>query len=106
MLSGFHPTDKPVGFRHNFITEEYKGQYAEVEVYQSSDMIRSLHSDFITCISASNSEELYENLDVAHHELMDEKAYNESILANSCESADFETWYNDKDAKVLVVIVK
>lgn len=36
---------------------------------------------------------------------MDEEDYQHSILANSCEVADFAQWYDDKDAKVLVMML-
>lgn len=43
---------------------------------------------------------------VLEYELMDEDDYNDSVLANSSESADFAEWYNDENAMVLVVLIQ
>lgn len=44
--------------------------------------------------------------EVLSFELMTEEDYNNSILANSSETADFLTWYDDKDVKILCIAVK
>lgn len=36
---------------------------------------------------------------------MDEEEYDETILANSGIKADFDDWYDDKEAKVLVIVL-
>ena len=36
---------------------------------------------------------------------MNEEEYNNTIEANSCDVANFETWYGNKDAVVLVIIL-
>lgn len=41
---------------------------------------------------------------VTDYEVMDQDEYNNTILANTCEFADFKEWYDDADARVLVII--
>lgn len=44
-------------------------------------------------------------LPVKAWELMDEELYQRTIAANSSEDVDFGEWYDDKDARVLCILV-
>jgi hypothetical protein len=44
-------------------------------------------------------------LEVVGYELADEKDYNRTVTANTCEIADFKELYEDKNAKVLLIAV-
>lgn len=81
------------------IKEMYKGEYADIEFYKFSGRRHSVHHDFIEDIESMKDDEEPE-----YYELMDEEEYDSSIMANTCEHADFEMWYDDKNAKVLVII--
>ena len=81
-------------------------QAAEVEIYrftQQDRYIRGIHTD--------NTDSMDVKVDDLPDEfkgevqLMDEEEYDNTLLANSSMSADFESWYGDKDAKVLVVVL-
>lgn len=39
-------------------------------------------------------------------EVFNQEEYNNTILANSCESANFDDWYGDENAKVLCILIK
>lgn len=51
-------------------------------------------------------EEFSKNAEVDIWEIMDEKRYDDTILANSSEFANFGLWHDDEEAKVLVVVIK
>lgn len=93
----------------NYTRNEIKqmaAQAAEVEIYHFTQLdryIRSIHTDNTACldITVDNLPEEFKG-DV---QLMDEEEYENTLLANSSMSADFEDWYGDKDAKVLVVVL-
>lgn len=72
------------------------------------DYSYSIHADYIIPLDYDlNFKELYcESINEIDFEIMDENHYNNTIMANSCDSADFEELYGDKNAKVLVVVLK
>lgn len=75
---------------------------ADVEIYTADfNHYRGFHSDFIsgTILSLSDLPDEF----IGDYEIMDEEDYNNSVLANSCMSADFKDWYSNKNAKVLVI---
>ena len=79
---------------------------AEVEVYrfnQADQYIKGIHTDNTKSldISIDNLPDEFDGM----VELMTEQEYNDSVLANSSVSAEFEDWYGDKNAKVLVVVL-
>lgn len=81
-------------------------QAAEVEIYrfnQTDRYVHGIHTDNTACMDMK-VDDLPDEFkgDV---QLMDEEEYGNTILANSSISADFEDWYGDKDAKVLVVVL-
>ena len=86
--------------------QELAKQAAEVQIFRFTQLdryIRKIHTDNTACMDM-NVDDLPEEFkgDV---QLMDEEEYDNTLLANSCTSADFEDWYGDKDAKVLVVVL-
>jgi len=87
------------------IKEQYNDNIANFEVYAFVGKVHKIHGDFITNIDEVFSEEKYQDCEVESWEIMDQERYNDSILANSSETADFEMFYDDKDAKVLVIII-
>ena len=86
--------------------QELAAQAAEVQIFRFTQLdryIRGIHTDNTGGMDM-NVADLPEEFkgDV---QLMDEEEYDNTLLANSCTSADFEDWYGDKDAKVLVVVL-
>lgn len=85
----------------NSIKDAFKGEFVEVEVYKMAGSSNRIHTDNIQSYDKYTGEERAIN-----YGLMDEGRYNETILANSCVTADFADWYGDKTAKVLVILIK
>lgn len=87
------------------VKEMYKGEYADVEVYKTDEVgdhyPRHFHTDNCKAI-----DDYMEEAEVGLYELMDEEEYNNSILANTSERADFADWYDDKEAKVLCIMLR
>ena len=83
------------------VINEHKGEYVDCEVYEYTDRRRVIHTDFIRSIDDPDM-----NAEVIDWELMDEDDYDKSVLANSSVSADFSEWYDDKEAKVLVIMIE
>lgn len=79
-----------------------------VELYGYVNHHHSFHTDNIVPLDDElNFKELYcTDINEIDFEVMDEDDYNNTVLANACESADFEELYGDKNAKVLVVVLK
>jgi len=76
-----------------------------VEIYQYSDFTHRIHSDFIQ--SDGELEYIYQlpsEVD-CDYELMDEERYNNTILANCGLAVNFETWYGNKNAEILVIVL-
>jgi hypothetical protein len=78
-------------------------EYCDIEVFvmACSNSRLTFHSDYIWGII-----DYSDNSKVLDYEIMDEKDYDTSILANGCMRADFKEWYNDKNAKVLCILVE
>ncbi len=83
------------------LLKSHKGEYTDWEAYAYTDRSRRLRTDFIKSIEDVNLD-----AEVDDWWLMDEEEYNDTILSNSSVPADFAEWYDDADAKVLVVVVK
>lgn len=86
------------------VKEMYDKQYKDVEVYEPNSSGKyypnHFHTDNCKCV-----DEYTDESEVGLYELMDEEDYNNSIMANSSEYADFEEWYDNKDAKVLCIML-
>lgn len=80
---------------------KYEGEYADIEVYRmKDDGTPHFHTDVIESV-----EDCSDDTEVTKWSLMHENEYDETVLANSCEYANFSEWYDDKDARVLCVLI-
>lgn len=86
------------------VEELYSGQYIDLEVYRPASIGKYYPKVFHTDNARPYMDEPEEDLEIGLYELMDEETYNQTLLANTFEYADFEDWYGDKSAKVLVVM--
>lgn len=90
------------------LEEKYiKGHYSDYEIYRYVAKKHSIHTDSIEFLHSWENEGDFSNLDleVCDYRLMNEEEYNNTIEANNCMTADFETWYGDKNAIVLVIVL-
>ena len=85
------------------VIEKYNGQYAEVEIYSYKGKVHRIHTDFLENIDGVYDKTVYLTKEIDEFLLMDEDEYNSTILANGSIYADFTDWYDDKNAKVLVI---
>ena len=83
------------------LKQELKGQYAGTEVYRFRDNLHIISSEYITAINDETDHD-----EVCEYKLMDENEYNHTVYANSSYTADFEGYYDNKDAKVLIIVLK
>lgn len=86
--------------------QELAKQAAEVQIFRFTQLdkfVHGIHTDNTGGMDMK-VEDLPEEFkgDV---QMMDEEDYGDTILANSSMCADFEDWYGDKNAKVLVVVL-
>lgn len=86
------------------IIEENMEKVVDFEVYQYTDRMQKLHCDYIKNIDGEFSRVVYEELEAQDYRIMDEKEYSETVLGGH-EQADFAEWYDDKNAKVLVIML-
>lgn len=86
------------------VKELYKDEYADMEVYRPN-CIRNYPNHFHTD-NCSFTEEFTDESEVGLYELMDEEDYNNSIMSNVSDYADFEGWYGNKNAKILCIMLK
>ena len=82
------------------LLEEQGREYVNMEVYSYLFSNHSIHTDSIKSV-----EEYSDDDEVIDYELMNEEDYQRTILANSCDIADFAEWYDDANAIVLIVII-
>ena len=81
------------------------GNYADVEIYRSTDKRNELHTDFMKH-ECETLDELPDDYDIACEIYnLDQNGYNDTILANACNSADFKEWYGDADVLVLAILI-
>ena len=73
---------------------------ANYEIYYSPFGKESFHTDNIRRYDEQDAMEKQ----VIKYALMDESEYDSTICANT-DPADFSEWYDNKDAKVLVILV-
>ncbi len=81
--------------------KELTGEWVDWEAYVYTGKRHSIHGDFIRSVDEPNLD-----AEVDSWELMDEEDYNQSVYANTSVKADFAEWYDDSDARVLVVVLK
>lgn len=87
------------------VKEYYRGQYVECEIYRFTDFTHRVHSDFIYTPDDIENDQYNENEEVVYEELMDEEEYGRTVIANGDVTADFEDWFGDKNAQILVIIL-
>lgn len=91
--------------KKQLISEYQDGNYAAVEIYRSTDKRNELHSDYMKH-ECETLDELPDDYDIACEVYeLDQDEYNNTILANACQTADFKAWYGDPDAIVLVILI-
>lgn len=82
----------------------FKGEYVDIEFYEPRSWGKHkplrFHTDNCDYVDSAS------DIRAVHlWELMSEEDYEYSILANSSERADFDMWYDDKNAKVLCIML-
>lgn len=87
------------------LKEMYKEQFYDYEVYKPW-ATNNYPVEFCTdnCKWIDDSE-YNDDTEIGLWKLMDEKAYQNSILDDTIEVADFEEWYGSENAKVLVMML-
>ena len=92
---------------------------ADVEIYKWACKRHELHNDFLEdaqleydmekgCLDTNGNNSVdYVTDGVIGYEwyMLDDRDYDYTCLANTNERADYESWYGDKDAKVLVIVL-
>lgn len=79
----------------------------EIEVYKFKDKSHHIHTDFVefVCFGGDSEFDLIPESAFESYEVMNEGEYDRTLHANT-ERADFNEWYGNKDAKVMVVMLK
>lgn len=83
------------------VIEERGNEVADIEIYKFTGCRHDIHNDFIKSVDVSHNSEI----EIYDYEIMDEEDYERTVLANVDLFADFEEWYGDKNAKVLVIML-
>jgi hypothetical protein len=84
-----------------------KDGIADFEIYESVGRGEHFPNHFHTdSCKPADFPDLDQERDRILYAVMDEEEYNDTLLANTCIEADFAEWYNNKDAKVLVIMVE
>lgn len=84
----------------NYLREISK-DCVEVEFYLSSNIDKP-HTDTVKFVDLAFGQ-LHDEIDCEYY-VMDEEQYNNTICAN-CEQADFDEYFDDKNAQVLVILI-
>lgn len=79
------------------LLKDYEGKYEglEVSLYE-----KYLEDEYVEQVQG------YSDYEVREWELMDEETYEAEVLRGTSEVADFTSWYGDKNAKCLVVLLE
>ena len=86
--------------------EAQENNCEEIEVYCYADETHRQHTDFIKFVCFGGDREfdsIPENA-IDSYEIMGEEEYDNTICANT-SGADFDEWFNNKDAKIMVVML-
>ena len=83
--------------------DETKKKIVDREYYidDSTSNAHHLHTD--RSVSVEYDPTIHTIVDTC---LMGEKEYNDTIITNSCVSADFAEWYGNSDYKIEIILVK
>lgn len=82
------------------LKEQYKGKCAGTELYRYRDGIHEIHADSIFAVNDDCDDQ-----EVCDFKLMGESEYNKTIYAHSTYTADFDDYFGDKNAKVLIIVL-
>ena len=83
----------------------FKDQYADVEYYRNTfNCTHQIDFNLEYCTSVDACE-VNDDMETVSYQLADEDTYDKTVLANSEIAADFEDWYENKDAKVLCILL-
>jgi hypothetical protein len=88
------------------LLKEEISECEDIEVYTYSGEKHNIHTDCITSLDIDITNVYCDGIDDFDFEVMDEDDYNTSVLANTGILADFKDTYGNKDAKVLVIVLK
>ena len=86
------------------VKEMFAGQYDDIEVYKPFEKGKYYPKYFRTG-NCKFTEDYSDESEVGLYQLMNEDDYDHSILANASVKADFGMWYDDKNAKVLCIML-
>lgn len=81
-----------------------KHDIVEVEIYESIDGNAHYHTDNLRAVESEPDYDI-ELDDVLDYWAMGQIDYDNTILANSSIRADFDEWYDDENAQILVVLI-
>ena len=86
---------------------KHNGDFADFEIYRAHDA-GNFHTDnLIECIDPDRLNFDYDiSFSDISFQLMNEEEYNNSVMCNTCVTADFDCLYRDSDARVLVITIK
>lgn len=85
-------------------TKEQLSDYADVEFYIGLHGNHcQFHTDKVDCIDGDFDS--LKDREVLTYEAMDEDEYNATIYANCGMKADFDEWFDDKNAKILCILL-
>lgn len=93
------------------VKELYKGEYAEVDVYEpisrGEHYPKQFHTDNCYGLGDCSPHGDYtENMEVGLYQLMSEEDYDHTLLSNTDLYADFDSWFGDRNAKILCIMIK
>lgn len=77
---------------------------SDYTILKSKFGTKSFHTDSIHFVD-SNEEKQFFGAEAKDFAIMDEDEFNRTVFANVSSEADFDEFYDDKNAKVLVILV-
>ena len=82
------------------LKETLSGQYADCEIYKFRDNEHVIHADYLIAVNDAD-----ENTAVCDYKLMTESEYNKTVYACSSYTANFEEYFDNKNALVLIIVL-
>lgn len=78
---------------------------AEIYVYRYISDWHFLRAENIACVGVIDSVYIPEEFN-CQYVALNEKEYQDHICAGTCQAADFDKWFDDKNANVLIVTIE